>query len=306
MYKFVVSIFFFCIAITGAARADTWLFAAAACPPWKEIPDKPDETKAMAAACALDVANIVDAFQPLWQIPDNKIIQLVDAQATGPNISKALGLLAQQAKPDDRVILYINTHGGAIDALYAGYQTKDEVLAWYTDEEPTDFKAATQDGRWMTVRALRDKINMIAAEEIILIIEACHAAFSLDDFINNVHDGIGGRGEDWPGREAVLFSAHANQIANFTPDHSKALFTDTFASILRSGDKNTFLDAFEAARMSTHRKVRENCAKDHTHKELVQGWSSYKLMCTQMPQSWDPFGLLDDISVKTAKSFGSR
>lgn len=306
MYKLVVLICLFCMAITGAARADTWLFAAAACPPWKEIPDKPDETKAMAEACAQDVADIVGAFQPLWQIADNKIIQLVDTDATGPKISQALDDLAQQAKPDDRVVIYINTHGGAIDALYAGYSAKDEVLAWYTEDEPKDPAAATQDGRWMTVRALRDKINRIAAEEIILIIEACHAAFALNDFINNVHDGIGGRGEDWPGREAVLFSAHANQIANFTPDHRKALFTDTFASILRSGDNDTLFDAFEAARVSTHRTVRENCSKDHTHKELVQGWSSYKLMCTQMPQSWDPFGLLDDISINSAKSFGSR
>lgn len=286
--------------------AETYLFGASACPPWKSIPDKPEKTAAMANACAKDLAAFVQAFQPLWDVPNRNVTQLLNADATGDGVANGLRALADRVSPEDRVVIYINVHGGVVDALYNGYSTRDEVYAWWTEKQPEDVARATSSGTWMTTRALRNLINGIVAKEIILIIDACHAAFGKEDFVNNVHNGIGGRGEDWNGREAVLFSAHANQIANFTPDNTRALFTDIFAKVLSAGDQATLSDAFEATRIKTHRQVRQNCAKDHTHKELVQGWSSYKLMCTQTPTSWDPFGLLDDIEVTANPNFGTR
>lgn len=183
-------------------------------------------------------------------------------------------------------------------------EVKDEVLAFYTETEPQNFTQATANGDWMTVRDFLDLMNQILGEEVILILEACHADFALEDFMANVHHGIGGRGEDWPGREAVIFSSHAEQVANFLPDSSAAAFTASFADALNSGQHDTLFESFEAARLHTHRQVRENCAEDTSRKELLQDWSTYKLMCTQMPTAWDPFGLLDDIRLETAK-FGA-
>lgn len=277
------------------AQAETWLFGAAACPPWKAIPDDPETTRNMEQACAKDVALFVDGFKERYDVADHRIITRINAEATSAGVADALRELAAKAQPEDRVILYINIHGGKVEALYKGYPTEDEVFAWYTEKQPTDMGAATANGQWMTARDFRDLVNEIMAEEIVSIIEACHAGFGVTDFINNVHNGIGGRGEDWPGREAVIFSSHGEQVANFTQKGDEALFTRMFSDSLRDQNHNTLSDSFEAARLRTHRQARANCAEGHTHKELIQDWSDYRLMCTQMPTAWDPFGLLDDI-----------
>lgn len=283
--------------LCAPAAGETWLFAAAACPPWKSIPDDPETTAKMARACEKDIELAVNGFRSGFEIADDHLITLVDKDATGDKVALALTRLAKEAQPDDRVILYINTHGGRIEALYKGYEVSDEIFAWYTEDRPESAEKATADGRWMTARAFRDLVNRIMAHEIVTVIEACHASAALDDYINNVHAGIGGRGDDWGGREAVIFSAFDKQIANFSPDGSVAAFTEILSQKLGEHDNRTLFDAFEEARVETHRSVRENCAGDHTLKELVDGWKSYRELCTQMPNSWDPFGLLDDIAL---------
>ncbi|MEE9455023.1 MAG: hypothetical protein V3V13_11680 [Paracoccaceae bacterium] len=280
------------------AHADTWLFAAAACPPWKATHDDSALNAKLNGACQKDVDLIVKGFQNSMDVADDHVITLIDAQATGADIVDALARLASEAKPEDRVVIYINTHGGKIEALYKGYEVSDEIFAWYTDERPADAKAATANGDWMTARDFRDHVNKIMSHEIVTIIEACHADAALQDYINNVHQGIGERGSDWNGREAVIFSSFQEQIANFTPDNTEAMFTQVFSDSLSAGNHASLFDAFEQARVETHHKVRENCAKDHTLKELVDGWQDYRLLCTQMPNAWDPFGLLDDISLE--------
>ena len=275
--------------------AKTWLFGAAACPPWKTAPNDPERTRNMAGACAKDIALFVEGFKTTFAVADDHIVTLVNEDATSEKVASAIAEIARKAQPEDRVLLYVNTHGGKIDALYKGYSAEDEIFAWYTKDEPKDFKKATGDGRWMTARAFRDQVNKIMAEEIITIIEACHASFSQQDFIDNVHNGMGGRGIDWPGREAIIFSSHAEQIANFTPDGTEALFTRTWHDELVQTDSGTLFESFEAARLKTHRAQRASCAEGKTHQDLLKDWASYRDLCTQMPTSWDPFGLLDDI-----------
>ncbi len=287
------------------ASSATWLFAAAACPPWKETFDDPAKNATLAAACEKDLDLIVSGMKTALAIPDDHIIELLDEDATGAGVTAALERLATLAKPEDRVILYINTHGGKIEALYRGYEVQDEIFAWYTTDRPSNVEAATARDDWMTARAFRDRVNKIISREIVTIIEACHADAALTDYIDNVRSGIGGRGDDWNGREAVIFSSYEEQIANFTQDGSEALFTRTFSDILNSGAHATLFDAFEQARVKTHRQVRQDCAKDHTLKDLVDGWDDYRSLCTQMPNAWDPFGLLDDIGLELV-SFGSH
>ena len=283
------------LGLSVPAGAATWLFAAAACPPWKDVKGDPVQNAKLNGACEKDLNLIVSGMQAALGVDDANVIRLLNEEATGAGVSAALTSLAQKAQPDDRVILYINTHGGKVEADYKGYEVKDEIFAWYTTTRPQDIKAATARGDWMTARAFRDHVNKITSREIITIIEACYADAALADYINNVRNGIGERGDDWNGREAVLFSSYDGQIANFTPDDTEALFTRVFSDALRSGTHKTLFDAFEAARVATHRQLRATCAKDHSLKELVQGWSNYREYCTQMPNAWDPFGLLDDV-----------
>jgi len=275
--------------------AKTWLFGAAACPKWKAIPDKPALSQRMSAACEKDIRLFVSGFQSLYKVPESNIITLLNEEATGDKVRKSLAALAARIKAEDRVILYVNIHGGKLDTLYHGYPAKDEVFAWYTEKRPVDPVKAVQDGRWMSVRQLRDLVNDIVAKEIVVIIEACHAGEGLADFADNVHDGVGGRGEDWNGREAVIVSSGNDQIANFTKHGDEALFTKKMSQALKSGKGKSLLERFETARIDTHRTARKNCEAKNTHKELLEDWSNFKLLCTQMPTSYDPFGLLDDM-----------
>ncbi len=288
-----------------AAGGETWLFAAAACPPWKDVKGDPEQNARLNGACEKDIDLILSGMRAAFDLPDSRVVTLLNEQATGAGVSGAITALAARVKPEDRVIFYINIHGGRIEGLYKGYEVKDEVFAWYTEERPASSEAATASGAWMTARAFRDLINQVMAREIVTIIEACYADAALSDYIDNVHDGIGGRGEDWDGREAVIFSSYEEQVANFTPDETEALFTKIFSQTLAEPDNRTLFDAFEEARVETHRAVRENCARDHTLKELVQGWQSYRELCTQMPNAWDPFGLLDDITLMRA-NYGTQ
>lgn len=292
-------------ALSTAARAETWIFAAAACPPWKATHDDNELNAKLQGACEIDVNLIVKGLRDSMTVADDHVITLLNEQATGDGVAKALTQLAKDAKPDDRVILYINTHGGKIEALYKGYEVQDEIFAWYTTERPDDAEKATADGDWMTARGFRDYVNKIMSHEIVTIIEACHADAALNDYINNVHQGIGGRGNDWNGREAVIFSAFQEQIANFTPDNTAAIFTQVFSENLSTGQNPSLFEAFEQARVDTHHQVRQSCAKDHTLQELVEGWQDYRTLCTQMPNAWDPFGLLDDIMLEQ-NSFGDH
>ena len=287
------------------SQAETWVFAAAACPVWKAIPDDPELTAKMAGACQKDVDLIVDGFRTAYNVADDHIITLVDKDATGAEVAASLADLAAKAQPEDTVIIYVNTHGGKVEAMYKGYQVEDEIFAWYTVERPADVAKATADGTWMTARSFRDSVNQIMSEKIVTIIEACHADASLNDYISNVHDGIGGRGNDWPGREAVIFSAYEEQIANFTSDGTEALFTRIFSDTLKGDHQATLFDSFEQARLETHHTARKDCENGHTHSELVEGWSTYRTMCTQMPTAWDPFGLLEDIQAERTK-YGDR
>jgi len=291
--------------ISTPVSADTWVLAAAACPPWKDIPGKPELSARMESACETDVALFVDGFRATYNIADDHVTTLVNAEATTQNVTDAIAELAKNAAPDDRVFVYVNTHGGQVEAMYQGYEVEDEIFAWYTEEKPADFTKATEDGSWMSVRAFRDAVNAIIAHEIIVVIEACDASVSMGDFVDNVSDGVGGRGDNWPGREAIIFSAHAQQIANFTADGSAALFTQTWSNMLQNGRDDTLFDSFEAARLATHRTVRANCAEGETHAELLKDWKDYKVLCTQMPTSWDPFGLLDDMALP-GQTFGDK
>ena len=292
-------------AMLQSAHAETWLLAAAACPPWKDIPGKPELSANINGACEKDIDLFVDGFKTTFNVSDDHITTLLNADATTDKVTRAIADLAAKAKPEDRVILYVNTHGGQVEAMYKGYEVKDEIFAWYTEQKPADFTKATEDGSWMSVRAFRDSVNAIMANEIVTVIEACDASVAMEDFVDNFNNGVGGRGDNWPGREAIIFSAHAEQVANFTPDGKEAVFTKTWSDRLKNGHDDTLFDSFEAARIATHRAVREKCAKGETHAELLKDWKDYKVLCTQMPTSWDPFGLLDDITIPV-RGFGEK
>lgn len=283
-----------CGVSTGAAAQQTHLLALAACPPWKVIEDDPELTKLMEEACEKDVSTIVPALRKSFAVPEENVMTRLNREADAPGVWKAMEQLAGKARREDRVIIYINMHGGAMDAKYRGYDVKSEILLTYTDTEPKDFSADSIADVWMTTKELRDLINEIDAEEIILILEVCESGASLKDFRYNMARRYQ---KEWRGREAIIFSSGAYQAATFNDAGTVALFTETFARNLSHASSGNIRDIFETAALETHRSRRETCMQDDNLADLFDDRAAYLEGCTQQPAVFDPYGLLDDIQV---------
>jgi hypothetical protein len=282
-------------AAKAAAGKTTHLFAIGVCPPWKKAAGDKELTAKWAESCRNDVNIITDALRKSMTIGDAHTTKLIDADATYEAVISGLQKLATDAKPEDRVVIYMNTHGGEFDAVYRGYVTNDEVFAFYSEDEPANFQQATINGPWMTSRAFRDLVDTIKAEEIVLIVESCHSAASYGDFRYD----LGGRYRNgWKGREAIVYSAGSDQIANFVEGNDKALFTTTFANVLANQEHKTLGDAFQAARVDTHRDIRKRCLSGPYANQMQLNHNDYLTYCTQQPAAFDPYGLLDDIELQ--------
>lgn len=289
-------------ATAETAAKTTHLLAVAVCPPWKTAPGDPDLTSKWAASCRNDVSLMSDALRKSMQIRDENTTLLVDAAATYSAVSAGFKQLAGKAQPADRVIIFMNTHGGEVDASYNGYALKDEVFALYSKQEPGDFRQATADDLWMTARALRDLIDGISAEEIVVILESCHSAASYQDFRYD----LGRRySKGWKGREAIIFSAGADQIANFTEGNDKALFTKVFSEVLAANDQANLGDAFQTARIETQRDIRKRCLTGPYADKMQLNHEAFLTYCTQLPTTFDPYGLLDDIKLRKLPESGA-
>lgn len=278
----------------GASAQETHLLSLAACPLWKVIDDDAEATKNMREACEKDVGTIVPALRKSFNIPEANVTTRLNEQADAAGVWKAMADLAGKAKREDRVIIYINMHGGSMDARYRGYDVQSEILLTYTATEPKDYSADSIADAWMTTKELRDLMNEIDAEEIILILEVCESASSLKDFRYSLARRYS---KDWHGREAILFSSGAYEAATFNEAGTIALFTETFADKLTNATSGNIRDVFDDAATATHRSRRETCMQDDNLEKLFDDRHMYLEGCTQQPTVFDPFGLLDDIAI---------
>lgn len=281
-------------AVAEIGPKETHFVAIGVCPPWKKADNNPDLSAKWAASCRNDVNLMTEALKKTLPLEDGDITKLIDEQASYQAVISALTELQKKADKNDRVIIYLNTHGGELNTSYKGNDVMDEVFALYTETEPADFYQASINGPWMSARTLRDMVDDIKAEEIVLIFESCHAGASYDDFRYNI---AGRYKEGWKGREAIIYSARGDQVANFDEGNDRALFTKTFADILTSQEQKTLGDAFEKASIETHRNIRKRCLQGAKTKQADISHNEYLTYCTQEPMSFDPYGLLDDIGL---------
>lgn len=281
-------------AVLGAPNKTTHLLAMGGCPPWKVIEGDPEATRQMKESCQNDVDAIVAGFKKSLALDDKNIMTRIDADATAQGVRKAFQELDKRETSGDRVIIYMNFHGGNVDANYNGYDIEDEVLAMYTEKEPQDFKHATATGDWMTMKAVRDLTNEIEAEEIVIIFEVCEVAAGYKNFRYNFSRR---QQRDWKGREAVIFTSRGDQAATFNEEGTLALFTEQFSKGLQNATSGNLRDIFEQAAIDTHRSRRATCMKEDNLENLFDNRWVYLDACTQLPSAFDPYGLLDDIQV---------
>lgn len=272
----------------------THLLAMGGCPPWKVIEGDPEATRQMKESCQNDVDAVVAGFKKALNLDDANIMTRVDEEATSDGVRKAFLELDKRETREDRVIIYINFHGGNVDVNYNGYDIEDEVLAMYTAEEPKDFLQATVKGDWMPMKTFRDLTNEIEAEEIIIIFEVCEVAAGYKNFRYNFSRR---HQRDWKGREAIIFTSKGDQAATFNEAGTHALFTELFTENLKRTASGNLRDIFEQAAIDTHRSRRGTCMKEENLETLYDNKFVYLDACTQLPTAFDPYGLLDDIHI---------
>lgn len=291
---FLLAIFALAPATMAAQQKNTYLLAMAACPPWKVIADDAKATAEMAASCKTDVTTMVAGLRKALAVPEANVTTRLNEEADGAGVVAAFSDIAARVKPEDRLVIYLNFHGGNIDATYDGYGVKDEIIATYTTSEPTDFAAATARGDWMPLKRLRDLVDTIPAEEIVVIFEVCEVGSGFKDFRYD----LGRRYEKgWKGREAVIFSSRGDQAATYNEAGTVALFTEKFSGELSKAPSGNIRDLFERSALATHRSRRATCMKDDNLDTLFDDRAAYMDGCTQMPTVFDPYGLLDDIQI---------
>jgi hypothetical protein len=283
------------VAAPATTKPKTHLLAMAACPDWKVIPDDPKTTKLMAESCQKDIDTVVPALSKSLNIDPVNVTSRLNAEADHRGVTSAIIELARRAKPDDRVVIYLNFHGGDLGGVdYHGYDIQDEVLALYSSSEPDDFGRATADGTWMTMKHLRNLINEVRAKEVIVIFEVCESSAGLHDFR---YDYASRYKDKWAGRQAVIFSSRGDQAATFNEEGTVALFTDIFSDHLTKATSGNIRDTFEKASLETHRSRRATCMKQDNLDTLYDDRATYLDGCTQLPMVYDPYGLLDDIQM---------
>jgi uncharacterized caspase-like protein len=124
------------------------------------------------------------------------VTRLFDADATAPNVIRALEDLAETARSDDRVLVYFAGHGAVEQGAYH-FATVDvhgrEELA--------------QKG--LSASALMDRLSLIRARNIFLFLDTCHAGAAFDSRFRT--ELAGQIGNDMG--HSLLMATEAHQLA---------------------------------------------------------------------------------------------
>ncbi len=294
MASFVtIVIFYLCLLaspVSSASEDDTFVFAVSACPPWKTKLLE-DHAKNIAYACQNNVEVFTTAIKEALDVPPENIFIHVDEQATYSRVEKGLKELADKVPENARVIMLFSFHGNLTDITDTEESgQKDEVLVLWTEEKPFTILSAITLKQWITARDLRQMIDAVRAEEIIIAVDACHSGQAVPDILKK-H----GRDSDWQGREAVMASSRGDQFSYFTVDGSYGVFTLSLTDSIRMGS----LTAQQAFDNSVNRTItyiesyQEKCSK------MLWEVMGKKARCEQTPISYDPTNLLSSIKLMT-------
>lgn len=299
LLRFLAALILICISggpVNGAETTRTHLLAIGICPPW-------ETGGVVSPACANNVNAMAVAAQASLGVDKSDTTQLLNENADYRGMDRAFSRLAADADKNDRVIVYLNMHGGALHELAdqraeaaskGGFAPFHEpgILVLWTDEEPFTVLSALAQKQWIEGSDLARMINRIPSRELILILDSCGAAIEIAAF-----GKTGAVDAPQQQRRAVIASAKSWQLANFGPSGNTALFTTIFASKLADGP-TTMRRAFDVAAERTNHEARELCPGSATVKSIERQFrvSPRRALdiCTQMPVAHDPDKLLAD------------
>lgn len=278
------------------ALSDTYFLGIGSCPPWIEPAGSGAEADG-AAFCASDVALMSGVVSERFGVAPENSVSLIQEEATPMRFFKEIKRLEDVLAKTDTLIVYQISHGGIGVYDYQGYPTRGEVFAYYTEARPEDSQAVAA-GQWLSARDMRDSIYGLGAAtgaDILLVIEACHAAAITDQLIHNPFLDLAG-----DSRIAFLLSAGPGETSNFNAQRTGGRFTEDFSAALATAPAGSSLaDIFAQTRETTHRAALAACnaLDEKVTNTLLRAPDQYFYLCTQEPEYVDPRGLLLDLAV---------
>lgn len=107
-----------------------------------------------------DAKGIRDVLTARYGFKPERIVELYDAQATGPKIQNALYRLGRDVGKDDSVLIYYAGHG---------QYEEDGKLGWWVPVEGEP----KEPGSFITNASIRDYINGMKARHVYLVADSC-------------------------------------------------------------------------------------------------------------------------------------
>ena len=297
--KYIMVLFSFTfISLSSLLHADTFFIAVGSCPPWKHGNDD-EATQKMLLSCKNDIEVVTNSFSEKFDINQDQIYVLEQKDAIYDKISSTMQKIGKKAKPNDLLIVYLNSHGGIIPHKYKGYSVTSEIFALYTEEEPSDYSKAINENVWLSVREFRDMITGTMEQvkmNALVIIEACHSESSSEPFKFSPFITLKSSQ-----KLAAIFSARSDQSASFTDDQTYARFTKEFSDSINNLKKGESLfDAYSKASEETYMGQLNKCLSlpDESLEYVYSNSEVFYESCVQQPDFFDPKGLIASIKVK--------
>ncbi len=271
--------------IAGQAYAKSHALIIAVCPPWKDGGDK-ETTSLMAESCAKTTKLVQDSLKESLMIPLEQQHVFLNEDATYQKVVDGINNVKTQLTPNDRLLVYVNAHGGHLQGKYNGYDIADEGIAFWTEKEP-DLKTAVDNKQYMLVKAFRDLIlENMPANEIAVFFDSCETGASYDDFRYNPYAN--------DKRIAVVFSAQKDQFANFNHSFDYPLFTEMLTKSLALSAYRDLAYSIDLAASATHRTQRARCNVPEVRETYKKWKADLNAICLQQPYYYDPTALLED------------
>lgn len=216
--------------------------------------------------------------------------QLLNADATAPAVLAQLREIGSRLGANDRLVIYMVTHGGAI----ARDAPPEEIFMLWTTTKPAFLQLGIASGVYLPARDLAAAIHATSAGEVVVLLDACESGLADPDFIARHPDNKPER------PEAVVTSTHGAQFAMMDVDFAP-LFSSRLLQALERAHP-TLADVVADAAAATRRDAPAVC-RDMTRRFAVKGAS---INCEQDPALDDPSHLLTRIALRPVQRIGTK
>jgi hypothetical protein len=155
----------------------------------------------------------------IGKFPRDHVRELKDKQATLVDLRKSLNWLAESAKPDDLVVIFISSHGSAREADTANV---NYILAYDTNTSTRDDLYATALPMVEVSNVIRSRVRALRA---VVFLDTCHSGAAADGLkdasvstgaLDQIREGFG---------RVVISSSTANQASQESEQLGHGYFT---------------------------------------------------------------------------------